>query len=163
LATDSLERDLQREWTPPSVAGETLAFLQYTSGSTATPKGVMVTHANLLHNQRLIQSCFGQEGQSVIVGWLPLYHDMGLIGNVLPPLYVNARCILMSPTVFLQKPLRWLQAISNYRATTSGGPNFAYDLCARKITDEQCETLDLSSWETAFNGAEPVRHDTMER
>ncbi|MET0646791.1 MAG: condensation domain-containing protein, partial [Pyrinomonadaceae bacterium] len=163
LAADSLESESGLEWKQPNVSGETLAFLQYTSGSTATPKGVMVTHANLLHNQRLIQSCFRQEERSVIVGWLPLYHDMGLIGNVLHPLYVNARCILMAPTAFLQKPLRWLRAISTYKATTSGGPNFAYDLCARKITDEQCEALDLSSWETAFNGAEPVRHDAMER
>ena len=123
----------------------------------------MVNHHNLLHNERLIQSVFQQTDQSVIVGWLPLYHDMGLIGNVIQPLFVGAPCILMSPTAFLQKPFRWLQAISRYRATTSGGPNFAYDLCVRKINDEQRATLDLSSWQVAFNGAEPVRHETLKR
>ncbi|HEU0251539.1 MAG TPA: AMP-binding protein, partial [Pyrinomonadaceae bacterium] len=140
-----------------------MAFLQYTSGSTGSPRGVMVSHGNLLSNERLIQDAFGQTERSVILGWLPLYHDMGLIGNVLQPLYVGASCILMSPVSFLQKPYRWLKAISDYRATTSGGPNFAYDLCARKITEDERATLDLSSWTTAFNGAEPVRPETLER
>ncbi len=99
----------------------------------------------------------------MIVGWLPLYHDMGLIGNVLQPLFVGATCVLMSPVAFLQRPSRWLRAISRYRATTSGGPNFAYELCARKIAPEEREGLDLSCWEVAFNGAEPVRADTLER
>jgi amino acid adenylation domain-containing protein len=145
------------------ISGNTLAFLQYTSGSTAEPKGVMVGHGNLLNNQRLIQRCFDQTEKSIIVGWLPLYHDMGLIGNVLHSLYLGAPCILMSPASFLQKPLRWLSAISTYKATTSGGPNFAYDLCVRRISPEQCETLDLSTWTTAFNGAEPIRAETIER
>ena len=123
----------------------------------------MVSHRNLLHNEEIIRSAFDQTEQSIIVGWLPLYHDMGLIGNVLQPLYVGARCILMSPMSFLQRPLQWLQAITRYHATTSGGPNFAYDLCVRKAKAEELETLDLSSWSVAFNGAEPVRQETMDR
>ncbi len=166
LTTDDLPDDLSDDavaWRAPHINRESLAFLQYTSGSTATPKGVMVTHGNLLHNEAMIQRAFRQTQESVIVGWLPLYHDMGLIGNVLQPVFAGGRCILMSPVAFLQRPLRWLQAISRYRATTSGAPNFAYDLCARKITAAERETLDLSSWTTAFNGSEPVRAETLER
>ncbi len=140
-----------------------IAFLQYTSGSTATPKGVMVTHANLLHNEGMIGEAFRQDEDSVVVGWLPLYHDMGLIGNVLQPLHAGGRCVLMAPVAFLQKPLRWLQAIHRYRGTTSGGPNFAYELCVRRIPPEQREGLDLSCWRVAYNGAEPVRAETLER
>jgi amino acid adenylation domain-containing protein len=163
LATDRIAGDLSGLWRePPSAGGDALAFLQYTSGSTSRPRGVMVSHGNLLHNQRLIQKSFGQTEESVVVGWLPLYHDMGLIGNVLQPLFVGARCVLMSPLTFLQTPLRWLEAVSRYRATTSGGPNFAYDLCVRKINEEQRASLDLSSWSVAFNGAEPVRAQTLE-
>ncbi|MDQ3917323.1 MAG: AMP-binding protein, partial [Acidobacteriota bacterium] len=162
-ATDRLPEGSARLWREPDMGAGTLAFLQYTSGSTSLPKGVMVSHGNLLHNQRLIQATFRQTEESVIVGWLPLYHDMGLIGNVLQPLYVGARCVLMSPVAFLQRPARWLNAISRYRATTSGGPNFAYDLCARKVTEAERAALDLSSWEVAFNGAEPVRPETLER
>src|SRR5215217_9274352 len=121
LAPDD-SKDSAREWRCPEIDGNTLAFLQYTSGSTAAPKGVMVTHANLLHNEGMIRRAFGQSAESVIVGWLPLHHDMGLIGNVLQPLYLGARCILMTPVAFLQRPLRWLAAISRYRGTTSGGP-----------------------------------------
>jgi acyl-CoA synthetase (AMP-forming)/AMP-acid ligase II len=162
LATDGLEARAE-EWREPAIDGDTLAFLQYTSGSTATPKGVMVSHANLLHNEEMIRRAFGQSPESVIVGWLPLYHDMGLIGNVLQPLYLGARCILMTPIAFLQQPLRWLAAISRYRGTTSGGPNFAYELCLRKISEEQKANLDLSSWRLAFDGAEPVRAETLDR
>jgi len=164
LATDRLASDQAESWRGPGlIDGSTLAFLQYTSGSTARPKGVMVTHQNLMCNGALIQTAFCQDEHSIIVGWLPLYHDMGLIGNVLQPLLTGARCILMSPMAFLQSPFRWLDAISRYRATTSGGPNFAYDLCVRKISAERRATLDLSSWSTAFNGAEPVRPETLER
>ena len=150
-------------WSEPPLSGEALAFLQYTSGSTADPKGVMVTHANLLHNEEAIRRAFGVSADSVIVGWLPLYHDMGLIGDVLQPLYAGARCVLMSPQAFLQQPLRWLQAISRYRGTTSGGPDFAYELCTRRITEEQKQGLDLASWTVAFNGSEPVRAETLRR
>ena len=163
VATDQISADLAGEWRDPRPGPEALAFLQYTSGSTAAPKGVMVSHGNLQHNEEMIRRAFGQSAESVIVGWLPLYHDMGLIGNVLQPLYLGAQCILMSPTVFLQRPLSWLEAISRYRATTSGAPNFAYGLCVRKIGEEQRAGLDLASWEVAFNGAEPVRPETLER
>src|SRR5271166_802917 len=163
LSTDDLDPGLAEEWRPPRVTGDSIAFLQYTSGSTAAPKGVMVSHSNLLENEALIQEAFRQNGNSVIVGWLPLYHDMGLIGNMLQPIYVGARCILMPPMAFLQQPSHWLQAITHYRATTSGGPNFSYELCVRKITEEELARLDLSSWDLAFNGAEPVRSHTMKR
>lgn len=155
--------NLAQEWQEPAVSGDTLAFLQYTSGSTAAPKGVMITHSNLLHNLGLIHQCFEHTPNSRGVIWLPPYHDMGLIGGVLQPLYGGFPVTLMSPLVFLQNPLRWLRAISRYRATTSGGPSFAYDLCVRKITPDQLTTLDLSSWEVAFNGAEPIRHETLEQ
>ncbi|HXQ73964.1 MAG TPA: amino acid adenylation domain-containing protein [Pyrinomonadaceae bacterium] len=163
LTTDDVRDDLAADWKAADINPESLAFLQYTSGSTAIPKGVMVTHRNLLHNEALIQRAFRQTEESVVAGWLPLYHDMGLIGNVLQTVFAGARCVLMSPVAFLQRPLRWLQAISRYHATTSGAPNFAYDLCTRKITAEERETLDLSSWTTAFNGSEPVRSETLER
>jgi acyl-CoA synthetase (AMP-forming)/AMP-acid ligase II len=163
LATDALVGDRAADWRDPEVQGDTLAFLQYTSGSTSTPKGVMVSHGNLLRNEALIQRAFELTKESLLVGWLPLYHDMGLIGNVLQPLYTGFPCVLMSPVDFLQHPFRWLQAISRYRATISGGPNFAYDLCVRKITPEQRATLDLRSWSVAFNGAEPIRCETLKR
>ena len=159
----TFEDELAEVWRPERIAPENIALLQYTSGSTATPKGVMISHANLLQNQRLIQQAFGQSEQSVIMSWLPLYHDMGLIGAVLHPLYIGAKCVLMSPVSFLQNPVRWLEAISTYRATTSGGPNFAFDLCARQVTAEQKRTLDLSSWAVAFNGAEPIQAETLDR
>jgi acyl-CoA synthetase (AMP-forming)/AMP-acid ligase II len=145
----------------PDIQADDLAFLQYTSGSTGKPKGVMVTHGNLLHNQKMIQEAFGHDEDTVFAGWLPLFHDMGLIGNVLQPLYLGIQCILFSPVDFLQKPVRWLKMISDYRVTTSGAPNFAYDLCIRKISEEQLGSLDLSSWSVAFNGAEPVRAETL--
>ncbi len=161
--TDNLSTELARQWKQPALNSESLAFLQYTSGSTGKPKGVMVTHGNLLHNQQIIKDGFGNTDQSIGVGWLPLFHDMGLIGNMLQPLYLGSHCILMSPVAFIQKPFYWLHAISRYKATTSGGPNFAYDLCVQKITAEQKARLDLASWQVAFNGAEPVRAETLER
>ena len=154
------EADLWRE---PEIGAGDLAFLQYTSGSTSTPKGVMVSHGNLVANERMIQEAFATEESSVIVSWLPLYHDMGLIGGLLHPLWLGARCVLLSPIHFLQRPARWLQAISRYGASVSGGPNFAYDLCSRKVAPEEAEVLDLSSWRVAFNGAEPVRAEVLER
>ncbi len=163
LATDDLESGRASDWQAPSLTGETLAFLQYTSGSTGAPKGVMVSHANLLHNERLIAKAFENSDETLVVGWLPLFHDMGLIGNVLQPLCLGVPSVLMSPVAFLQKPLRWLRAISHYRASTSGGPNFAYELCVRKIPPEQRADLDLSCWQVAFNGAEPVRAGTLAR
>ncbi|HEY7213223.1 MAG TPA: condensation domain-containing protein, partial [Thermoanaerobaculia bacterium] len=151
------------EWDGPDPEPDAAAFLQYTSGSTADPKGVVVTHANLVHNEEAIRYGFGQTASSVVVGWLPLYHDMGLIGNVLQPLYSGGTAVLFSPLAFLQRPRLWLEAIGRYHATTSGGPNFAYDLCVRKIGEAERAGLDLSSWSVAFNGAEPVRAETLER
>nr|VFK67790.1 MAG: Acyl-CoA synthetase (AMP-forming)/AMP-acid ligase II [Candidatus Kentron sp. UNK]VFK73118.1 MAG: Acyl-CoA synthetase (AMP-forming)/AMP-acid ligase II [Candidatus Kentron sp. UNK] len=163
LATDGLDLNAASKWRMPDIDGDTLAFLQYTSGSTGSPKGVMVSHGNLLYNEEMVKWGFGHTEETIFVGWLPLFHDMGLVGNVLQPLYLGIPCTLMSPVSFLQKPIRWLQAISRYKATTSGGPNFAYDLCAEKVTPEQIAALDLSSWEVAYNGAEPVRAETLEK
>ncbi|HEY0605397.1 MAG TPA: amino acid adenylation domain-containing protein [Herpetosiphonaceae bacterium] len=163
LATDTSLPEVAEQWQSPAIDAHTLAFLQYTSGSTSTPKGVMLSHANLLHNLELIRHAFGHTPESQGVIWLPPYHDMGLIGGILQPLYAGFPVTLMSPLAFLQQPVRWLQAISQFRGTTSGGPNFAYDLCVRKITSEQRRSLDLSSWTVAFNGAEPVRAETIDR
>ncbi|AGA31109.1 hybrid non-ribosomal peptide synthetase/type I polyketide synthase [Singulisphaera acidiphila] len=166
LATDlGLDSDdrLADAWRDPGAGPATLAFLQYTSGSTAAAKGVMVSHGNLVRNSDLIGGCFASTEASRGVFWLPLHHDMGLIGGVLQTLHCGGTSTLMSPVAFLQRPFRWLQAISETRATISGGPNFAYDLCVRKVTDEQRASLDLSRWTVAFNGAEPVRAETLER
>jgi amino acid adenylation domain-containing protein len=163
LATDTLAGDLAEAWRAPDLSRATLALLQYTSGSTAAPKGVLLTHGNLLHNSALIQRCFAHSPASRGVIWLPPYHDMGLIGGVLQPLYGGFSVVLMSPLAFLQRPLRWLEAIARYGATTSGGPNFAYDLCVRKSSPDQRAALDLSNWQVAFNGAEPIRPATLER
>ena len=148
---------------PVTVGRDATALLQYTSGSTATPRGVMLTHANLLHNSGLIQDFFHATPDSRGLVWLPPYHDMGLIGGLLQPLYGGFPVTLMSPLHFLEDPMRWLRAIDRFGATASGGPNFAYDLCARKCDPEQAARLDLSSWRVAFNGAEPVRPETLRR
>jgi len=139
------------------------AFLQYTSGSTADPKGVVVTHANLLENLEMIRGAFGNTKASTYASWLPLYHDMGLILNVLQSLYVGAHCILLSPASFIQRPLTWIRAIGEYRAEVAGAPNFAFDLCVERLRPAQMAGVDLSSWKVAFNGAEPVRADTIDR
>lgn len=145
------------------IAPDTVAFLQYTSGSTGQPKGVMITHANLIYNARMIQAAFLTSAHTIYVTWLPIHHDMGLIGQMLKAVWLGTTCYFMSPVRFLQRPFRWLQAVSRYRAEVSGGPNFAYDLCVDKITEAQAAALDLSHWRVAFNGAEPVRHATLER
>jgi acyl-CoA synthetase (AMP-forming)/AMP-acid ligase II/acyl carrier protein len=163
INTDSVDNNLAAAWQYPAVDSSALAFLQYTSGSTGMPKGVMLTHGNLLHNGAIIYHQYELTHEEHGLSWLPLYHDMGLIGMVIEALYVGAQTTIMSPAAFLQRPLRWLQAISRTRATMSGAPNFAYDLCVRKITPEQKQELDLSSWTKAFNGSEPVRHETLER
>jgi acyl-CoA synthetase (AMP-forming)/AMP-acid ligase II/acyl carrier protein len=163
LSTDGLQLDLAEQWQPPTIGSDTLALLQYTSGSTALPKGVMISHGNLLHNSELIRQCFQNTAQSRGVSWLPPYHDMGLVGGILQPLYVGAETTLMAPVAFLQRPMRWLEAIAHYRASTSGGPNFAYDLCLRKATPEQIQSLDLSCWALAFTGAEPIHQSTLDQ
>jgi acyl transferase domain-containing protein/acyl-CoA synthetase (AMP-forming)/AMP-acid ligase II/acyl carrier protein len=162
LTTDDISTDITVNQESLNIESNTLAFLQYTSGSTGTPKGVMITHGNLLHNSKLIYEFYQHTPESKGVIWLPPYHDMGLIGGILQPMYGGFPVTLMAPVAFLQKPFRWLQAISNNKATTSGGPDFAYDLVCRQITPEQLATLDLSSWEVAFTGAEPIRAQTLE-
>ncbi|MEM9101115.1 MAG: amino acid adenylation domain-containing protein [Pseudomonadota bacterium] len=150
-------------WKKPAINQESIAFLQYSSGSTGTPKGVMVSHGNLLHNVDQIKIAMGIDEHGVGVGWLPIYHDMGLIGNIITPLYVGGKLLLMTPASVVQKPIRWLKAISDYRAPYSGGPNFIYDLCVAQITDAQKRELDLSCWQVAFNGAEPISASTLKR
>jgi acyl-CoA synthetase (AMP-forming)/AMP-acid ligase II/acyl carrier protein len=164
LATDTLDPDLVSIEQPlPLSTPETIAMLQYTSGSTGTPKGVMLSHRNLLHNATVTYQVMAHSAASRFISWLPIYHDMGLIGGVLQPLYGGFPCTLMAPATFLQSPYCWLKAISDDRGTTSGAPNFAYELCIQKITPAQIETLDLSSWTVAFNGAEPIRAETLQR
>ncbi|MEA5565925.1 AMP-binding protein [Anabaena sp. UHCC 0399] len=163
LATDNIDSNQAPNWQKPEFNSDTLAFLQYTSGSTGTPKGVMVSHDNLLHNCEYMKQAFSFTPESLPVSWLPSFHDMGLILGILEPLYTGVPVILMSPTAFVQQPIRWLQAISHYKATHSGGPNFAYELCINRITQEELATLDLSTWHFAYNGAEPVRRHTLER
>ena len=163
ISTDTTQTDLAAKWYRPDIDGETLAFLQYTSGSTGKPKGVMVCQRNLLANSASINRCFEIVPEHKIVSWLPPYHDMGLIGSILQPLYVGSSLIMMPPVSFLQRPHRWLEVISRTRGTVSGGPNFAYDLCVAQVSEEQKAHLDLSSWELAFSGAEPVRSDTIKQ
>jgi acyl-CoA synthetase (AMP-forming)/AMP-acid ligase II len=146
-----------------SAADSPLAMLQYTSGSTGEPRGVMLTHANLLHNSSVIHRVSAHRAGDSGVFWLPPFHDMGLIGGIVQPVYAGCPSVLMAPATFLQRPMRWLEAMSRYRATTSGAPNFAYDLCVERTTEEERAALDLSAWRTSFNGAEPVRSDTIAR
>jgi acyl-CoA synthetase (AMP-forming)/AMP-acid ligase II len=163
IATDALEPATGATWCPPEIEGKTLAFLQYTSGSTGSPKGVMVSHGNLLSNAALIAARFEVTSQSALVSWLPTFHDMGLIGCILTPIFVGMHCVLLTPLHFVQRPARWLEAISRYRTAIAGGPNFAYDLCARRVTPEEQSGIDLSNWTLAFNGSERVRGDTLAR
>ncbi len=162
LNSEEMPGDLSGQWQDPGIRSEHLAFLQYTSGSTGSPKGVMLSHGNLIHNLKVIYHGFEMETGSTGAFWLPSYHDMGLIGGILSPIYVKGHALLMAPGAFLQRPVRWLEAISHYKADISGAPNFAYQLCVDKITPEQREGLDLSSWNIAFCGAEPIRLDTLD-
>jgi acyl-CoA synthetase (AMP-forming)/AMP-acid ligase II len=176
LATDQLSQaapdgatdggDVARladQWSPPAVSGDSLALVQYTSGSTGAPHGVMVTHANLQHNSEHICRLFQHTPDSRGLIWLPPYHDMGLIGGIIQPLHAGFEVTLMSALHFLQQPIRWLRAVSRTRATTSGGPNFAYDLCVDRVSPEELNGLDLSTWDVAFTGAEPIRAETLDR
>ncbi len=163
IATDTLDVSVADTWSKPKIEPQSMAVLQYTSGSTGNPKGVVLSHGCLMANCQLITKAFEAATEEIIATWLPTYHDMGLIGGILEPIYTASPVVMMSPMAFLQKPVRWLQAISRYRVTVSGGPNFAYDLCNKKVTEEQIDELDLSSWTLAFNGAEPVRGRTLER
>lgn len=162
LCSDLIDDSQISGFSRPLVETSSLAFLQYTSGSTGEPKGVMVSHENLMDNLAVIKEAFAHDAETVMTGWLPLYHDMGLIGNVFQPLYIGVTSILFSPMSFLTSPSTWLHAISKWRVTTSGGPDFAYDLCVRQIADEDLVGLDLSCWKVASNGAEPVRAKVMQ-
>ena len=162
LASDTLSDDHATAWREVATDPDDLAFLQYTSGSTASPRGVMVSHANLLHNLAYASHAADRDRSTRSVSWLPVIHDMGLIEGVLGPVFGGYAAYLMAPASFLHRPIRWLRAITRYRASTSGGPNFAYDLCVRKITDAQRAELDLGSWRAAYNGAEPIRAETLE-
>jgi amino acid adenylation domain-containing protein len=161
VVSDLLPPCMSDKWEKPSITADSLAFLQYSSGSTGVPKGVMLTHRNLLHNTACIYQRASKSPQNRGVSWLPPYHDMGLIGGILLPLYGGFPLTFMSPLSFLRSPLRWLRAISEYRATYSAAPNFAYQLCVDKIAPEDCDGLDLSSWTYAACGAEPIRAETI--
>ena len=162
VATDTAPEGGEVEVARPDLSE--MAFLQYTSGSTRDPRGVVLSHGNLMDNSDLITAALGHVPNGLRKGlsWLPPYHDMGLIAGVLQPVHAGGHCIMMSPLAVIKRPARWLEAMSKYRVTTSGGPNFAYDLCVRRIDQETCEQLDLSDWEVAFNGAEPIRPETID-
>ena len=162
IATEEIGKDMANDWVAPKIGSADVGLIQYTSGSTGTPKGVVLTHDNLIANGRMITRAFDVNNQTKACTWLPAYHDMGLIGGILNPLFLGASQVMMSPVAFLTYPIRWLRAMSDYGCSVTGGPNFAYAWCTTKITEEQCEGLDLSSWEVAFNGAEPVRADVMD-
>lgn len=170
VATEDIPDEAADSWREPDLTADSVAFLQYTSGSTSAPRGVMVTHGNLLDNERVITERMGhtpdvvaEYDHEMFVSWLPVYHDMGLIGPVLNTVYLGATATLFSPLHFLQQPQRWLTAISRYRPHTSGGPNFAYELSLKHAGPGLLDGLDLSSWRVAFNGAEPVRAATLRR
>ncbi|MCY2993428.1 MAG: AMP-binding protein [Planctomycetota bacterium] len=163
LVTDSIPTERESTWNRPPLKSESLAFIQYTSGSTGAPKGAVVSHGNIVANELSVQISFQYSPQSTMVSWLPMFHDMGLIGGVLQPLYTGFPSVLLSPVAFLREPIRWLRAFSDYRGTTSGAPNFAYDHCVDRITEEEKNTLDLRSLTLLYNGAEPVRARTLER
>ncbi|MFN7502418.1 MAG: fatty acyl-AMP ligase, partial [Dolichospermum sp.] len=162
LATDNLNNEEELSYIFPNISSDSLAFLQYTSGSTGTPKGVMISHGNIFHNSASIQKAFELTEKSVSVTWLPSFHDMGLIDGIIQPLYTGFLGVILPPESFLQRPIFWLQAITKYRATHSGGPNLGYELCVEKIAAEEQKNLDLSSWVSAYSGAEPIRRRTLE-
>jgi amino acid adenylation domain-containing protein/non-ribosomal peptide synthase protein (TIGR01720 family) len=155
--------DIADNWEMPDITANQIAFLQYTSGSTGQPKGVQVSHDNIMHNSEYIKTAFQLSEQSVSVTWLPSFHDMGLIDGIIQPVYCGFLGVIMPSVKFLQKPLLWLQNIAHYKATHCGGPNFGYDLCVQKISDEERQQLDLSHWYSAYNGAEPINQATLER
>jgi acyl-CoA synthetase (AMP-forming)/AMP-acid ligase II len=163
VLSDDLPNSLDFQNTQPDITENTPAFIQYTSGSTSSPKGVILNHKHLLSNLKTIETNFGLDHGSVGGIWLPPYHDMGLIGGLLTPIYTSFPVVLMSPFTFLQRPIKWLQMITDYKVTCSGGPNFAYQVCVNRIKDSQLDELDLSSWDLAFTGAEPIQEETLLR
>ncbi|MGW2332238.1 fatty acyl-AMP ligase [Streptomyces sp. NPDC001700] len=161
LRTDDAEQTAPGEWLPPELGQDTLALLQYTSGSTGEPKGVMITHGNLLHNVDSLRRAFGLDENTRFGSWIPHYHDMGLMANLLPPLLLGGSCTLMAPTTFLKRPQWWLRMVDEYDLHWSAAPDFAYEMCTRQITDEQLDGIDLSRWKFAPNGSEPVQGPTL--
>ena len=160
IATDQIDISLAEAWQRPTFDRESIAFLQYTSGSTGNPKGVMVTHSNLVANSIMARNGYNLNENDVFVSWLPLYHDLGLIGGILQPILLGARCYLMPPMTIV-RPFRWLEAITKYKATVSAGPNFAFDMCVERVTEEQKKKLDLSTVRAWVCGAEPIRYQTL--
>ncbi|MDH3943990.1 MAG: fatty acyl-AMP ligase [Anaerolineae bacterium] len=161
---DTQEADAE-SWTRPEIKDDGVAFIQYTSGSTTSPRGVVISHRNVAYNTLVIRELRGIEPRdnSVIVNWAPIYHDMGLITGIFQSIYDKSLSVMMTPVAFLQQPIRWLRAISKYGGTASGGPNFSFDICVNKIEEQECEGLDLSTWKNAWNSAEPIRAETQER
>ena len=163
LATDDISEEYLEQWREPSLNGSNLAYLQYTSGSTATPKGVMISHDNLSHVLAYMEKAFNYTTDSIAAWWMPHFHDGGLVQGLLQPLYTGIPCYIMSPMAFMKRPIRWLQNISHYQVTHSGAPNFAYDYCVTQSTPEQRADLNLSTWRVAIIGAEPIIASTMKR
>ncbi|TCR16055.1 fatty acyl-AMP ligase [Streptomyces sp. BK205] len=163
IATDTATMDDGRRWRAPRVLDDDVAVIQYTSGSTGTPKGVVLRHRSIVADLAAIRETMALSADSVIVGWVPPYHDMGLIGQILAPLYTGCWSYLMSPLGFLRRPALWLESISLLRGTVAGGPNFGYDLCLQRVTEAERSGLDLSSWRVAFSGAERIRPGVLRR
>ena len=163
LAPDLTGDELDSHWQRPSLQRDSIAYVQYTSGSTLDPKGVLLTHGNLSHNCRLISKVIGASETDLTVSWLPFFHDMGLVGGLLFPIYSGAPLVFMPPEAFVMKPVRWLQAISRYGARLSPAPNFAFDLCVQRTRPQERADLDLSTWRVAFNGSERIDHRSLQR
>ncbi len=163
LIYETIREDQAQEWIDPQVKPDDMLLLQYTSGSTGTPKGIMVSHGNMIHDSECIKQSFGFDENMVVVNWLPNFHDMGLIGNLIQPAYVGGSVVSMTPIRFIQDPVNWLKCITKYKGTCSGAPNFAYDYCVDKIPSESVEQLDLSTLNVLYNGSEPIRKQTLER
>jgi acyl-CoA synthetase (AMP-forming)/AMP-acid ligase II len=163
IDTATVDSSLAGEWQNPQVDSNQLAYLQYTSGSTATPKGVMLSHFNLMHHSRYLQRACGYDADSISVTWMPYFHDYGLVEGMVVPLYNGTPCYLMSPFAFIKRPMQWLRNLTKYRATHSQAPNFAYDLCTRRLKAKDLAELDLSHWQAAGNAAEPINPRVMAR
>jgi acyl-CoA synthetase (AMP-forming)/AMP-acid ligase II/acyl carrier protein len=163
VAVETIPDDASAEWRDPCTNAESVVVVQYTSGSTAVPKGVRLRDRNLLHNVSLMMQASRLGKSDIGVSWLPHYHDMGLVAGILMPAFGGFPVVLLSPAGFLSEPIRWFDAISKYRATVSGGPNFGYEECVRRIREEEVDRIDLGSWRVAYCGAEPIRPDTIKR
>ncbi|MFM7405452.1 MAG: AMP-binding protein [Cuspidothrix sp.] len=162
IATENVDLKLAENWQYPEITPDTLAYLQYTSGSTSTPKGVMISHHNIMHHCSYLQKACGYDADSVSITWMPYFHDYGLVEGLTVPLYNGHPCYVMSPLAFIKQPIRWLQAITKYKGTHSQAPNFAYEQCVIRVTQEQLATLDLSCWVGAGNAAEPINPRVLE-